>query len=234
MASYGLGVDVASFQGSPDWAKTYEAGYRFAYVKTTQWPRYTNPLAAEQRRSAFRAGFQVGNYCYAVASLGDSLGQAHYFLSQSDIKDWHLLPFLDLEEIGSEGVSARGLESFAYQWASVVTQWLRVPHAILYTDLNMLRNRIYQSRRLRSIFLLDIADWTLGPAPKVPGWRVVMHQFDTARSAPGFTGSVDRDRALIPLEQLHIDWWQGWKSKHNPPIQKDRKITHPSWWLPHL
>lgn len=234
MASYGLGVDVASFQGVPDWTKCHEAGYRFAYVKSTQWPRYVNPLAMEQRRSAFQAGFAVGNYCYAVASLGDPLGQAHYFLSQSNIKNWHLLPFLDLEEIGSEGVSARHLEEFAYSWASVVTEYFKIPFVILYTDLNMLRNRIYQSRRLRDIFLLDVADWTLGPAPIVPGWRVVMHQFDTAHSAPGFTGPVDRDRALIPLDQLHIDWWQGWKADHNKPIPRHGKLMHPSWWLPHL
>ena len=234
MGNYTLGVDIASFQGSPDWAKTHDAGYRFAYVKTTQYPHYTNPLALEQRHGAFQAGLSVGNYCYAVARLGAPRAQALLFLNRSDIKAYHLLPFLDLEEIGSEGVSARNLEAFAYEWGKVVTEQLGIPFVILYTDLNMLRNRIYQSARLRKMFLLDVADWTLGPPPKVPGWRVVMHQFRTNRVVPGFSGNCDEDRSLVPLDHLHIDWWHGWQANHNQPLPKDRAIIPPNWLRPHL
>lgn len=233
MTTFALGVDVASFQGKPNWKEAHKAGYRFAYVKTTQSPGYVNPLAKDQRHGAYEAGFAIGNYCYGVAKIGDPVAQAHYFLSQSDIRPWHLLPFLDLEEIGSEGVKPRDLEHFAYTWALEVTRFFKIPFVILYTDLNMLRNRVYQSRRLRNIFLLDVADWTLGPAPKVPGWRVVLHQFDTAHNVPGFAANVDRDRALVPLDHLHIDWWQGWKADHSPPLKRCRKLLHPSWWNPH-
>ena len=202
---YTYGVDIASFQGNPIWTEVKAAGYRFAYVKTTQFPRYLNPYAITQRQDAFQHGFQVGNYCYAVAKLGDPVAQAHWFLSRSDIQRWHLAPILDLEESGSEGVSPKDLEAFAYTWAEAVTGFLGIKKCILYSDLNMLRNRVLVTRRLRSIFMLDVADWTLGPPPKVPGWNVVFHQYNTSAGIPGFTGPVDHMRALVPLSSLTVE-----------------------------
>lgn len=201
---YTTGVDIASFQGLPDWRQVHKEGYRFAYVKTTQWPHYVNPDAGRQRVGAFQAGFTVGNYCYAVAKYGDPVGQAQFFLSRSGIQPWHLVPFLDLEEAGSEGVSPKHLEQFAYEWAVQVTGFLGIKKVVLYTDLNMLRNRVLVTPRLRRLFLLDLADWTLGPPPKVPGWDLAFHQFDTSHGVPGFDGPVDRMRALIPLSELTI------------------------------
>lgn len=222
-----VGVDISSFQGVPDWAQVFKAGYRFAYVKTTQYPGYVNPYAIKQREEAFRHKFVVGNYCYGVATLGDALPQAHFFLSRSDIRPWHLAPFLDIEEVGSKGASPRELESFAYWWGVAVTGFLRIPYCILYTDLNMLHNRILQTRRLRDLFLLDIAYWTNGPAPKVPGWRVVFHQYNTSKGIPGFHGSVDHMRALVPLESLTIANLQTRK-----PPKADRAKTVKPWQRP--
>lgn len=226
--TYTVGVDVASFQGVPDWKETFNAGYRFAYVKTTQYPGYVNPYADTQRHGAYHAGMLVGNYCYAVAKLGVPVAQAEFFLAHSDIQRWHLVPFLDLEEIGSEGVSAANLEAFCMGWGWTVTKALGITNVILYTDLNMLNSRIRQTKRLRDLFLLDIADWTLGPPPKVPGWRVVMHQFRTNRGVPGFRGNVDEDRSLMPLERLTIAAMQ----KHHPapsPLPKPcRSIIPPT------
>lgn len=234
MTDYLLGVDVASFQGSPAWNRTYGAGYRFAYVKTSQWPGYLNPFAREQRQAAFQAGFTVGNYCYAVAKVGDPVGQAQYFLSHSDIQPWHLVPFLDLEEIGSEGVGPNQLEEFAYTWGREVAEYLGVPWLLLYTDLNMLRNRIRQTARLRKLYKLDVADWTLGPPPKVPGWDVVMHQFRTNRVLPGFTGPVDEDRCLVPLHQIQLANLRSSSRILPAPIPRVKAWQRPQWWRPHL
>lgn len=216
---YTTGVDIASFQGLPDWQKVSEAGYRFAYVKTTQYPRYVNPFGAQQRREAFHAGFLVGNYCYGVASQGHASAQAEMFLAHSLIEPWHLVPFLDLEESGSEGVSPKHLEAFAYEWATVVTGALNIKRCVLYSDLNMLRNRVLVTPRLRRIFMLDLADWTLGPPPKVRGWDLAFHQFDTSHGVPGFNGPVDRMRALIPLGELTVHAMQAKNPSKAPVVE---------------
>jgi GH25 family lysozyme M1 (1,4-beta-N-acetylmuramidase) len=199
-----IGVDIASYQGLPDWVTAYKAGYRFAYVKTTQGLHYLNPEARDQRRGAFQASFKVGNYHFATALTGNPKGQAEWFLHCSNIEPWHLVPFLDLEELGSAGVSPKELENFAYVWGVTVTKALGIKQAMLYTDLNMLHNRILVTTRLRRLFLLDLADWTLGPVAKAKGWDTVLQQFDPFHNVPGFRGAVDRNRCFVPLDTLTI------------------------------
>lgn len=229
-----VGVDIASYQGYPGWSSVRQAGYRFAYVKTTQWPGYVNPLAHEQRHGAFTEGLQVGNYCYLVAREGRGQVQADYFLAHTEIQTYFLTPFLDVEEIGSEGCSPAEIEQCAYDWGKSVCATEGLRHVILYTDLNMLRFRIKQTRRLRELFLLDLADWTLGPPPRVPGWRMVFHQYNTSRGIPGFNGPVDHMRALVPLSSLTVEAM----SSHNPPkpikVRRVKSWQRPRWWMPHL
>ncbi|GGV43482.1 hypothetical protein GCM10010182_80170 [Actinomadura cremea] len=37
------GVDVASYQGNPDWKAVHRDGVRFAFSKVTEATGYTNP-----------------------------------------------------------------------------------------------------------------------------------------------------------------------------------------------
>jgi len=199
------GVDIASFQGAPDWEKVKAHGFIFAYVKTTEFPHYVNPLAMEQRVSAFKAGLAVGNYCYAQARLGRGVDQAAFFLAKSTIEGWHLIPFLDVEESGSEGAKPSEIEQFCVDWANTVCAALKIKRVMLYTDQNMLRNRIKVTKRLQQLFVLDLADWTLGPPPKLRGWDIVCQQYDTSRGVPGIVGPVDKDRLYVPLDSLKIE-----------------------------
>lgn len=229
-----VGVDVASFQGNPNWSKAHDAGYSFAYVKTSQWPGYVNPYAKLQRHEAFKAGFQVGNYCYLVAREGRGQIQADWFRANTDWQPYFLIPFLDVEEIGSEGCSPAEIEQCMYDWGRVICATEGIRNVILYTDLNMLHNRIKQTRRIRNMFLLDLADWTLGPPPKVPGWRMVFHQYNTSRGIPGFSGPVDHMRALVPLSTLTFEAMSTHKPPKAIPAKRTRFWQRPQWWLPHL
>jgi GH25 family lysozyme M1 (1,4-beta-N-acetylmuramidase) len=199
------GVDIASFQGIPDWAKVKQHGFTFAYIKTTEYPHYVNPAATEQRVTAFKAGLTVGNYCYGKAKLGHGIEQADFFLKKSNIEAWHLIPFLDLEESGSEGAKPAELEQFAMDWGQHVCAALKISKVLLYTDQNMLRNRIKVTRRLQRLYVLDLADWTLGPPPKLRGWNIVCQQYDTSRGVPGIVGPVDKDRLYVPIDSLKIE-----------------------------
>ena len=201
---YGYGVDIASYQGLPVWAKVKAGGFHFAYVKTTQFPGYYNPLAKQQRQTAFQAGLFVGNYCYCAGNRDDGVAQAQFFLSHSEIQPWHLLPFLDLEENGSEGATRDELTTCAMDWGNNVAKFLKVPRLILYTDQNMLRNRIRVTRALQKLYMLDLADWTLGPPPNLRGWDIIMQQYDTSRNIAGISGPVDKDRVYVSLQSLQI------------------------------
>jgi GH25 family lysozyme M1 (1,4-beta-N-acetylmuramidase) len=228
-----FGVDIASFQGIPNWQAVKHAGYRFAYVKTTQYPHYVNPFGKEQRQGAFQAGFYVGNYCYCVAKLGDGVAQANHFLNHSDIRDWHLLPFLDLEEQGSEGATPSELETCAMDWGQAVAAHFGVKRLLLYTDQNMLRYRIKVTKRLQRLYMLDLADWTLGPPPNLRGWDIIIQQYDTSHGVPGFKGPVDRNRLFVPAETLvihHNRTGSVPKPIHSPKV---RHIFPPFRGMPH-
>lgn len=161
----------------------------------------------------------MGNYCYLAAKLGDPVGQAQLFLSHSNIKEWHLLPFLDVEEIGSEGASPTEIEETAYEWGLNVAKFLKVKRLILYTDLNMLRYRIKVTRRLQRLYMLDLAFWSLGPPPNLRGWDLVMQQYDTARGVPGIVGPVDKDKLFVPMDSLTI--------KHNQTGSTPKPVHSP-------
>lgn len=200
-----IGVDIASYQGRPNWEQVKAAGYSFCWGKATQGTSYVNPEAVAQREGAVQAHIAFGHYHFAEARNANPIGEAQHFLNNVHAHPWHLVPFLDLEELGSEGASPKQIEDYAYRWGNEVRHALGVKNLVLYTDLNMLRNRIRVTQRLRNLYLLDLAFWTKGPPPKVPGWRLVVHQFDDKGHVPGISGLVDRDRCLVPLQSLTID-----------------------------
>jgi GH25 family lysozyme M1 (1,4-beta-N-acetylmuramidase) len=218
------GVDIASFQGLPDWKTVALHGFSFAYVKTTQYPHYVSPPSKEQRATAFHAGLTVGNYCYLVANRGQGVAQGHFFLEHSDIRDWHMLPFVDVEESGSEGASPAEIEQCAYDWGVTVRKVLGVKRLIMYTDQNMLRNRIKVTKRLQSLYMLDLADWTLGPPPKIRGWDIVIQQYDTSRGVPGIVGPVDKDRLYVPKDTLIIDYCQQHDTPKPTAVKSNRNV----------
>ncbi len=200
-----LGIDIASFQGSPNFKDVKAAGYRFVYAKSTQGTHYLSPEYRAQREGAVQAQLYFGTYHYAEAKHANPLGEAAHFLASSHFEPYHLVPFLDLEEVGSEGASPTTLEDYAFRWGDYVRKHLGVKRLVLYADLNMLRYRVKVTARLRQLYLLDVAYPTTGPAPKVPGWDLAFHQFDWHGHVPGVSGGVDRDRALVDLHALTID-----------------------------
>jgi GH25 family lysozyme M1 (1,4-beta-N-acetylmuramidase) len=96
------GIDVSSHDhstGPIDWPAVAASGTRFAYIKATEGHTYTNPYFAADYASARQAGLLVGGYAFGRPDLGDPVGQARYFVQQSE---WTpdtgtLVPFLDIE-----------------------------------------------------------------------------------------------------------------------------------------
>lgn len=196
-----LGVDLASFQGKPDWQKVANAGIKFAIAKRSQGVSYLNPTYDYDRTGAVSNKIVFGGYHFAEAARHSGAAEAAHFLSRLHAQQWHLIPTLDLEETGSEGASKARLEQFAIDFGNTVKRQLGIRHLLLYTDRNMLTYRIKITPRLQAMYLLWLAD--LSRTMHHPaGWRTVLWQFDWYGHVPGIVGQVDRDRALVPLDTL--------------------------------
>ncbi|MEV5827040.1 glycoside hydrolase family 25 protein [Spirillospora sp. NPDC052242] len=100
------GVDVASYQGNPDWKAVYADGIRFAFSKVTESTGYTNPTWAHNRAGmlALGGGFLPGAYHFLHG--GDGAAQARYFLDKAgDVSAFAVA--LDVEASGADAATAR-------------------------------------------------------------------------------------------------------------------------------
>ncbi|WP_187438185.1 glycoside hydrolase family 25 protein [Actinomadura decatromicini] len=106
MAGPIYGVDVASYQGNPNWASVFHAGIRFAFSKVTQSTNYTNPTWAHNRAGmlALGDGFLPGAYHFLHG--GNGAAQARFFLSKAgDVSRFAVA--LDVEASGADAATAR-------------------------------------------------------------------------------------------------------------------------------
>ena len=101
------GVDVASYQGKPDWRKVYNSGIRFAFSKVTEGSSYVNPTWIYNRAGMAALGkeFLPGAYHF-LRGDSDPAAQARHFLSKAgDVSG--LAVALDVEAHGAKGTHAR-------------------------------------------------------------------------------------------------------------------------------
>jgi GH25 family lysozyme M1 (1,4-beta-N-acetylmuramidase) len=214
-----LGFDGSNNNGLPKFGPAARAGYRFGWWKVSEGTYFTDHTWPAARVGMQRARIAHGGYHYAAAKHKDGAAEAAFFVARLQAKPWLLLPFLDVEEQGSEGVSAKDLEAFCLSFGKAVCDALRIDMLVLYADGNMLHNRGLDTSAMQDRYLLDYAaPGTLQP-PKVGDWRVCMWQFDWHGDVPGFTGPVDRDY-LAPgytLEGLTIHAHQPPKKAARPP-----------------
>lgn len=74
-----LGVDLASYQGNPDFDQIKGSGRSFVLTKITEGTNYINPYAARARSESHRLGLGFGMYHYARAT--DPIAEASYFVN---------------------------------------------------------------------------------------------------------------------------------------------------------
>jgi GH25 family lysozyme M1 (1,4-beta-N-acetylmuramidase) len=99
------GVDVASYQGRPDWRKVYDARIRFAFSKVTESTNHTNPAWSHNRAGMLAlSDFLPGAYHFLHG--GNGAAQARYFLSETgDLGRFAVA--LDVEASGANAATAR-------------------------------------------------------------------------------------------------------------------------------
>lgn len=110
------GVDVASYQGKPDWRAAHAAGIRFGFSKVTQGTSYVNPTWPHNRTGmlalAVGGDFLPGAYHF-LTSTSDPAVQARHFVERAGDLDGFAVA-LDVEP--TEGSRATAAQARA--WAA--------------------------------------------------------------------------------------------------------------------
>ncbi|MYV55980.1 lysozyme [Streptomyces sp. SID3212] len=74
------GVDVSSHQKDVDWAKLWDSGVKWAYVKATEGSYYKNPYFGQQYEGSYNTGMIRGAYHFAAPDDSGGAEQATYFV----------------------------------------------------------------------------------------------------------------------------------------------------------
>ena len=76
-----FGIDVSSYQGSPNWSSVYSCGARYAFAKATEGNYYTDPYFNGDMNNGKSAGLQMGAYHFARPDEHCVSTEANYFWS---------------------------------------------------------------------------------------------------------------------------------------------------------
>lgn len=197
-ATNALGVDCASWQGTPDFSKVAATGRSFAYLKATEGTSYISPVLDAQYHGAKAAGLAVGLYAFADPSQSPE-ACADYFAVQVNHYQAvpnHLPPCLDLET-GSGDLS---------NWASRFISRLRAQtgcvRVMLYSSASFFSSNIKEDW-----MDANVAIWIahFGRPPGQPAYltnRVAIHQYADNGQVSGISGNVDLDYCIWPLSTI--------------------------------
>ncbi|WP_339155343.1 glycoside hydrolase family 25 protein [Actinomadura luteofluorescens] len=100
------GVDVASYEGRPDWRRVYGSGIRFAFSKVSESTNYVNPTWSHNRSGMLGLGGDFVPGAYHFLHGGNGAAQARYFLDKAGELSGVAVA-LDVEASGADAPTAR-------------------------------------------------------------------------------------------------------------------------------
>lgn len=201
-AGYVPGIDVSAHQGAIAWDQVAASGERFVFLKATEGITFDDPLYAQNKLGAQRAGLRVGAYHFARpdgrgdAARRDARREARHFLAVAGLGSGNLLPVLDIEVDG--GLGKRALKTWTRAWLRKVRLELGV-RGVIYTMPYFWRTAMGDTRWFarHGYKTLWIAHWETS-SPDVPaqnwngeGWT--FWQWTDSGTVPGISGYVDRN-----------------------------------------
>lgn len=200
------GIDVASWQGQPDWRKVAASGVQFAITKATEGVGYLNPTFARNWLEIRAAGLKRGAYHFAELGVNQPEAEADYFLANvsrvGGLAAGDMLA-LDLED--KDGSLGRMPEGAVAAWALA---WLRyverqagvVP--LLYTGAPVISEHGLTDPAFAR-YPLWLASYRETPPPVPAPWAsIAIWQHSDKGTVPGIVGNVDLNRFLGTAEEL--------------------------------
>jgi lysozyme len=183
------GIDVASYQGYPDWTAVKNSGKTFVFNKATEGTTYTNPYFATNWSRIKSAGLIRCAYHYGRPST-DPVAQANYFCNVVAPTSGDLQMMLDIEV--TDGKSPSQVRSWIVAFINQIKARTGRP-GIIYTGFYFWRDSAGNGSNLDCP--LNLAAYVTNPSAYVPAaWPFyTFWQYTSSGSVPGVSGLVDRD-----------------------------------------
>jgi len=198
------GIDVASWQGQPDWRQVAASGVQFAITKATEGVGYLNPTFARNWLEIRSAGIKRGAYHFAELGANTPEAEADYFLANvsrvGGLAAGDMLA-LDLEDKDGSLKRANDVGGWALAWLRYVERQTGVV-PLLYTGAHVVSEHGLTDPAFAR-YPLWLAAYRETPPPVPPPWaRIALWQHTDKGSVPGIVGNVDLNRFLGTAEQL--------------------------------
>lgn len=129
------GVDLSAYQDSINWDEVANSpDVHFVFAKATEGLNYVNTEFASQHDGCVRHGIPFGAYHFARFGE-DPVAQATHFLATIAGREGTLLPMIDVEGGGQDGVTELDhLVAWLAAFNHVVEQTLHGKRILIYSD----------------------------------------------------------------------------------------------------
>jgi len=197
------GIDVASYQGYPNWTSVKNSGQTFAFCKATEGTTYTNPYFATNWGRIKSAGLIRGAYHFGRPGT-DPVVQANKFCDVVRPTTGDLQMTLDIES--TDGKTPSQIRAWVVAFINRVKARTGRP-GIIYTGFYFWRDSAGNGSNLDCP--LWLAAYNTNPAAFVPSaWGAYSFwQYTDRGSVSGVSGNVDRNAwngSLSGLNRLRL------------------------------
>lgn len=185
------GIDLASYQGYPDWATVAASGISFAITKATEGVDYVNPTFAHNWAGMRDHQVIRGAYHFGRPSVNGAIAEAEFFADHVEAAGCEAgdLVMLDLEDTQASG----DLGPWTLQWLQRVESRLGVKPLIYTGAWYSGPHQLAAHPELAEYGLWLAAYQAAMPAPPAPWPVVAIWQYSDKGQVPGIAGEVDLD-----------------------------------------
>ncbi|WP_407075455.1 glycoside hydrolase family 25 protein [Saccharopolyspora gloriosae] len=215
------GIDVARYQGEPDWAAVRGAGFAFSYIKATEGVGYVSPTLDSQLNGARAAGLVTGLYHFARPDTNSPQAEAADFAGQlartNSSGAGNLPPCLDME------TEAADLGAWIKGFVDALRGHTGRNEVVVYASSSWFSDKLATDSWVDPGVFLWVAHY--GQPPGQPGFltdRVAIHQHASDGQVPGIGGT--------PTSTCR--WWTCPCSRVAPPRRlhrPHRPRPRPTW-----
>ncbi|MCA1189158.1 LysM peptidoglycan-binding domain-containing protein [Saccharopolyspora sp. 6T] len=195
------GIDVARYQGEPDWAAVRGAGFAFTYIKATEGVGYVSPTLDSQLGGARGAGLVTGLYHFARPDTNSPQAEAADFAGQlartGSAGPGNLPPCLDME------TEAADLGAWIKGFVDALRGHTGRNEVVVYASSTWFSDKLATDSWVDPGVFLWVAHY--GRPAGQPGFltdRVAIHQHASDGKVPGIAGDTDLNVSLVDLPVL--------------------------------
>jgi lysozyme len=188
------GIDVSKWQGSIDWSKVAQAGYKFAFIRVSDGLTYIDSYFPQNWAGAKNNGIIRGAYQFFRPNQ-DAIQQAQLLLDKmGPLQKGDLPPVIDVENTGN--LSPAEVAAQIGKWINYVESKLGIK-PIIYSGYYFWKDNVKSTAFGDYLLWLpwyhDYQDTAFCPSVPDPWTKWTFWQWTDKGSVPGISGNVDLD-----------------------------------------